>query len=101
MGRYLAMKSCYCVQTGLLPLFALIEIGYKRIIELSSSSFLNNDELSDPHLDFETILHDNEGIAPSFFGVKVCRCSYDNTIAISQSYGGYFEMKDIPKCGGD
>ena len=49
--------------TGLLPLYALNEIGYKRIIELSSSSFLNNDELSDPHLDFETILYDNEGIA--------------------------------------
>ena len=45
--------------TGLLPLYALNEIGYKRIIELSSSSFLNNDELSDPHVDFETIRHDN------------------------------------------
>ena len=29
---------------GLLPLFALNEIGYKRIIELSSLSFLKNDE---------------------------------------------------------
>ena len=29
---------------GLLPLYALNEIGYKRIIELSSLSFLNNDQ---------------------------------------------------------
>ena len=36
--------------TGLLPLFALNETGYKRIIELSSLSFLTNDELNDPHL---------------------------------------------------
>jgi len=49
--------------TGLLPLFALNEIGYKRIIKLSSLSFLKNDEVSDPHLDFEELLKQNEGIA--------------------------------------
>ena len=38
--------------TGLLPLFALNEPGYKNIIELSSLSYLENDELSDPHVDF-------------------------------------------------
>ena len=48
---------------GLLPLYALNEFGYKKIIELSSLSFLNNDELSDPHLDFKTLLHENDGIA--------------------------------------
>ena len=42
--------------TGLLPLYALNEKGYKRIIELSSLSYLSNDVLSDPHLDFETLL---------------------------------------------
>ncbi len=49
--------------TGLLPLFALNEVGYKRIIELSSSSYLKNDEMSDPYLVFEEILKDNNGIA--------------------------------------
>jgi DNA polymerase III subunit alpha len=49
--------------TGLLPLFALNEKGYKKIIELSSLSFLYNDELSDPHLDFDKLLDNNEGIA--------------------------------------
>ena len=49
--------------TGLLPLFALDERGYKRIIELSSSSFIDNDELSEPHLDFEKLLDKNEGVA--------------------------------------
>ena len=48
---------------GLLPLFALNEIGYKRIIELSSLSYLNNDGTSDPHLNFEELLKNNEGIA--------------------------------------
>ena len=48
---------------GLLPLYALNEFGYKKIIELSSLSFLNNDELSDPHLDFKTLLHENDGLA--------------------------------------
>ena len=38
---------------GLLPLIALNEEGYKKIIELSSLSYLTNDSLSEPHLNFE------------------------------------------------
>ena len=49
--------------TGLLPLYALNETGYKRIIELSSLSFLKNDKLSDPHLEFEELLKNNDGLA--------------------------------------
>ena len=41
---------------GLLPLFALNEKGYKKIIELSSLSYLKNDAISDPHLFFEELL---------------------------------------------
>ena len=43
--------------TGFLPLYALNEIGYKRLIELSSLSYLNNNKLSDPHLDFNNLLN--------------------------------------------
>ena len=49
--------------TGLLPLFALNEVGYKNIIELSSFSYLKNDELSDPHVDFELLLNNSDGVA--------------------------------------
>jgi len=49
--------------TGLLPLFALNGKGYKRIIKLSSLSFLDNDELSEPHLEFHDLLEDTEGVA--------------------------------------
>jgi len=48
--------------TGLLPLIALNEKGYKRIIELSSKSYLENDALSDPHLDIIELLTDTEGV---------------------------------------
>jgi len=48
---------------GLIPLFALNENGYKRIIKLSSLSFLENDELSDPHVDFNNLFENNEGVA--------------------------------------
>ena len=34
---------------GLIPLIALNEHGYKRIVELSSKSYLENDALSEPH----------------------------------------------------
>ncbi len=49
--------------TGLLPLFALNEAGYKNIIELSSLSYLENDESSDPHVDFELLLSHSKGVA--------------------------------------
>ena len=36
----------------------LNEEGYKRIIELSSFSYLENDDLSEPHLDFDELLEE-------------------------------------------
>jgi len=48
--------------TGLLPLIALNEKGYKRIIELSSRSYLENDALSEPHLDIKELLADMDGV---------------------------------------
>ena len=47
---------------GLLPLYALNEEGYKKIIELSSLSYLSNDKILDPHLDFEQLLK-KKGVA--------------------------------------
>ena len=55
----------YADTIGLLPLFALNEEGYKRIIKLSSLSYLENDELSDPHIDFEELLEDKR-VLPYF-----------------------------------
>ncbi len=48
---------------GLLPLFALNEEGYKRIIELSSLSYLKNDNLSEPHLEITELLNKDEGVS--------------------------------------
>jgi DNA polymerase-3 subunit alpha len=49
---------------GLLPLFALDFEGYKKIIELSSRSYLENDDLSDPHLDINDLLKlDTNGVS--------------------------------------
>ena len=42
--------------TGPLPLYALDELGYKKIIELSSRSYLENDKTSDPHLNIDDLL---------------------------------------------
>ena len=44
-------------------MIALNEKGYKRIIELSSRSYLENDALSDPHLDIKELLNDMEGVS--------------------------------------
>ena len=41
-----------CDTIVLLPLYALKEEGYKKIIELSSLSYLSNDKILAPHLDF-------------------------------------------------
>jgi len=61
IGTQINFKHGDC--TGLLPLFALNEEGYKRIIKLSSTSYLENDELSEPHIDFKELLEDNSGVA--------------------------------------
>ena len=61
IGTQINFKYGDCI--GLLPLFALNEEGYKRIIKLSSTSFLENDELSDPHINFDELLNENNGVA--------------------------------------
>ena len=48
---------------GLLPLYALNENGYKKIIEFSSSSYLKNETIHDPHLNFDDLLSNNDGVA--------------------------------------
>ncbi len=48
---------------GLLPLYALNETGYKNIIDLSSVSYLKNDEFSDPHVTLDYLLNNSDGIA--------------------------------------
>ena len=47
---------------GLIPLIALNDDGYKRIIELSSKSYLENDALSDPHCDISELYKNDKGV---------------------------------------
>ncbi len=47
---------------GLLPLIALNVNGYKRIVELSSKSYLNNKNSSDPILDIDDLYNKPEGL---------------------------------------
>ncbi len=48
---------------GLIPLYALNENGYKRIIELSSLSYLNDNEINEPYLNFNELLKPSEGVS--------------------------------------
>ncbi len=49
---------------GLLPLFALNNDGYKKIIEFSSKSYLENDNTSDPYLNIDDLLKlETDGIS--------------------------------------
>ncbi len=48
---------------GLVPLIALNNNGYKRIIELSSKSYLENDNQTNPYCNFEDLLIEHEGIS--------------------------------------
>ena len=49
-------------EAGLLPLIAKSEIGYKRIIELSSKSYLQNNKILEPQCDFKDLLENNNDI---------------------------------------
>ncbi len=68
IGTQIVFK--YKNEFGLLPLIAKTEGGYKKIIELSSKSFLNNNNL-DPHCDFQDLLN-----------------CYDDIIVLSGSING-------------
>ena len=48
--------------TGLIPLIAKNYDGYKNIIKLSSKSYLENSELTDPHCELTDLLNNSEGI---------------------------------------
>ncbi len=48
--------------TGLLPLIALNKIGYKKILELSSQSYLQNNSISDPNVDISELFKNTEGV---------------------------------------
>ena len=49
---------------GLIPLFALNLDGYKKIIELSSKSYLKNDDVAEPYLNIDDLLTlDTNGIS--------------------------------------
>ena len=48
---------------GLVPLFALTENGYKKIIELSSLSYLDNNETNEPYLNFSELLKPSNGVS--------------------------------------
>ena len=48
---------------GLIPLFALTENGYKKIIELSSLSYLDNNETNEPYLNLY-LIHISEPTRP-------------------------------------
>jgi len=47
---------------GLIPLIALNKNGYKKIVELSSKSYLENDAVSEPHCDISELYKNSEGV---------------------------------------
>ena len=78
----------YKEEIGLLPLYAMDVNGYKRIIELSSKSYLENDGILDPHCDLFDLNDNNEGIA-IFTG------SINGLIGKLFNQGKYHEIKEI------
>ncbi len=47
---------------GLIPLIAKNYVGYKNIIKLSSKSYLDNPETTDPYCELDDLLNNSEGI---------------------------------------
>ena len=73
---------------GLLPLFAMNVDGYKRIIELSSKSYLENDGHSDPYCNFSELAEKNDGIV-------VFSGSIDGLIGKLFNQGKYQDINEI------
>ncbi len=52
----------YNDEVGLLPLIAMTEVGYKKIVELSSRSYLDSAKTPDPQCNLENLMDDPEGV---------------------------------------
>ncbi len=52
----------YNGELGLLPLIAKSEAGYRKIVELSSKSYLENSDSSEPQCKFENLLEEPDGV---------------------------------------
>ena len=77
---------------GLLPLFALNDDGYKKIIELSSKSYLDNDEVSDPHLDINDLFK-----MANSFDLYVMTDLHLNNIVMNLTNDGLLLIDTIPE----
>ena len=47
---------------GKLPIFASTSLGYRNIIKLSSKSYIDSSEKTDPHCNIKTLNHNNDGL---------------------------------------
>ena len=69
---------------GLLPLFALNLEGYKKIIEFSSKSYLENDDISEPHLSL------NELFKSQSDGISVFSGTAFGLFGNDRTFSGFF-----------
>ena len=73
---------------GLLPLIAKNYEGYKNIIKLSSKSYLDNSEISEPHCEFGDLINNSEGIIVLTGSIK---CMFGNLF----NKGKLIEIEEI------
>ena len=52
----------YKDEVGLLPLIAKSEIGYRKIVELSSKSYLNSNKNLEPQCSLDNLLEETKGV---------------------------------------
>ena len=81
---------------GLLPLFALNKNGYKKIIDLSSKSYLENKGISEPHLNINELYKDIDGLlfysgtSHGFFGKLFDKGRFDEITKIYEKLSSTF-----------
>jgi len=77
-------------EVGLLPLFAMSEIGYKKIIELSSKSYLSSTETKDPQCKLDHLIEKPDG-------VLLLSGSINGLIGKLFNKGKFFDIEEIYK----
>jgi len=76
--------------TGFIPLIAKNIDGYRNIIELSSKSYLENSETTDPHCNLDYLLNNSSGVIALTGSIKCL-------IGVLFSKGLFQEIDDILK----
>ena len=78
---------------GLIPIIAKNELGYKNLIELSSKSYLSNNEMNDPYCEIDDLFYFKKGLIVLSGGLKSLTGEFFNNANFEEQENLFYLLK--------